>query len=204
MAKSSIDICNRALDLLGQTADIGNIDSPTTENEIICARWYYDTLDFLLRRYVWNFAVARVEVARDIKNTPPFDFSDAYELPSDFVRLLAINGREDFANMQYDISDKFILLNNDNASSIELKYIKRVTDVKKYDSGFVQLFALYLALNMAFRFTNKQTVIERLQVWIEREEAKIISIDGQEKPPRRIQRSKYGDARRRARFGGFR
>ena len=204
MAKSPIDICNKALDLLGQTADVGNIDKPTTENEQICARWYYDTLDFLLRRYVWNFAIARVEIARDVKNTPAFDYTDAYELPSDFVRLLAINGRGDLAHIDFDNANGFIMLNNHNAPSIELKYIERVTDVKKFDSGFVQLFALYLAMNMAFRFTNKQTTIERLSAWIEKEEAKIISTDGQEKPPKRIQHSKYGLARRRGRYGGIR
>lgn len=196
MANSPVDICNKALDLLGQVPDIGNIENPTTENEQICARWYYDTLDFLLRRYVWNFAIERVIVPRDVKNTPAFDYTDAYGLPSDFVRLLAIDGRDDFANMDFDSAGGFLLLNNNNAPSVRLKYIKRVEDVRKYDSGFVQLFALYLALNLSYRFTQKQTTLERLFAWIEKEEAKVISIDGQERPPKRIQRSKYGKARR--------
>ncbi len=206
MANSPIDICNKALDLLGQTADIGNIENPTTENELICARWYEDTLRFLLRRYVWNFAIERAVIPRDIKNTPAFDYTDAYELPADFVRLLAIDGREDFANLPFDDASGFILMNNNNAPSINLKYIKLVKDVRKYDSGFVQLLSMYLAVNISYKFTLKQTVLERLLTWIEREEAKIISIDGQERPPRRIQRSVYGKARRRSEtsWGAFR
>lgn len=206
MANTPIDICNKALDLLGQVSDVANITTPTTENEVVCARWYYDTLDFLLRRYVWNFAIKRVVVARDIKNSPPFEYSDAYKIPSDFVRLLAINGRDDFANMDFDESGGFIFMNNNNAPSINLKYISRIEDVRKFDSGFSQLLTLYLALNLTYKFTQKQTTIERLLGWIDKEEAKIISIDGQERPPRRIQRSKYGRARRRVEssWGTFR
>ncbi len=196
MANSSIDICNKALDLLGHVADIGNIDNPTTENEQICARWYFDTLEFLLRRYVWNFAIKRAKLVLDKTNAPLFDFSSAYRLPEDFIRLLSINGRSDFAVLHYEISNGFILLNSEDAPSVDLKYIHRITDVKKFDTGFTQLFTLYLAANLAYRFTAKQTTIERLLKWIELEEAKIVSIDGQEQPPKRIQRSKYGRARR--------
>lgn len=196
MASSKNDICNKALDLLGQRADIGNIETPTTENEQICARWYDDTLDFLLRRYVWNFAITRKVIARDLKATPEFDFKSAYKLPPDFVRLLEINGYSANTPLDYDIASGYIFL-NEEAPSIKLKYIRLETDVKKFDSGFVQLLTLYLAVNMAYRFTNKQTVLDRLQKWIELEEAKIVSIDGQEKPPKRIQRSRY----RRARHG---
>lgn len=200
MARTPIDICNKALDLLGQKADVGNIETPSTENEQICARWYYDTLDYLLRQYVWNFAVIRKEIPRDVQGTPAFDFTDAYKIPNDFIRLLAINGREDFNRLNFDDANGYILLNNDGASSIELKYIARITDVTKYDSGFVKLLTLHLAVNMAYRFTQKQTTIERLLGWIEREEAKVVSIDGQERPPKRIQTSKYIRARRRASY----
>lgn len=196
MASSPNDICNKALDLLSQKADISNIVTPTTENERICARWYNDTLDFLLRRYVWNFAVTRKRIPRDVKGTPEFDFSSAYKLPEDFVRLLAINGRAISNDSFSDLASGYILLNG-NAPSIKLKYIRRETNVRKFDSGFKQLLTLYLAVNISYRFTNKQTVLDRLQKWIELEEAKIVSIDGQERPPIRIQRSRY----RRARHG---
>lgn len=196
-AQTAVDICNKALDKLGQRADIGNIETPTTDNEKVCARWYYDTLDYLLRRYVWNFAIKRAAIPRDLLNTPEFDFTDAYELPSDFVRLLAINGREDLNNLDYDLAGGYLLLNAESEDSCKLKYISRVTDVKKFDSGFKQLLTLYLAANLSFRFTQKQTVMERLYKEIELEEAKIVSIDGQERPPKRIQYSQYRRARKR-------
>ena len=89
------------------------------------------------------------------------------------------------------------ILNNDNAPSVRLRYIKRVDNVSLFDSGFVKLFSLYLALDMAYKKTGKQTVIERLLKQIELAEAKVVSIDGQEKPPTRIQRSRYRRERNR-------
>lgn len=193
--KTAVDICNMAMDHLNQKADISNIKSPVTENEILCARHYYHVLEYLLRNYVWNFAKGRKVIMRDALNTPEFDFTDAYKLPNDFLRLISYNDHENLIGLQFDIVGEHLLLNNNNSPDVRLRYIKRVDDVKLFDSGFVELFSLYLALNLAYKKTAKQTVIDRLAKRIELAEAKIVSIDGQEKPPVRIQRSKYNRAR---------
>ena len=193
--KTAVDICNMAMDHLNQKADISNIKSPVTENEILCARHYYHVLEYLLRNYVWNFAKGRKVIMRDALNTPEFDFTDAYKLPNDFLRLISYNDHENLIGLQFDIVGEHLLLNNNNSPDVRLRYIKRVDDVKSFDSGFVELFSLYLALNLAYKKTAKQTVIDRLAKRIELAEAKIVSIDGQEKPPVRIQRSKYNRAR---------
>jgi len=201
MAKSPIDICNKALDLLGQEADIGNIETPTTDNEKICARWYPDTLKFLLRRYMWNFAVWDTELPQDLK-TKFYGYERAYKLPQDFIRLIGLNGQKALQLIDYKLAGGYIFLNGcktDDSSnnSIHLEYIRFIKDVTAFDSNFSYLLSLYLAVNMAYRFTNKQTNVERLYKMIEAEEAKIVSIDGQEQPPKRIQYSRY----RRARHG---
>lgn len=193
MAKSPVDICNKALDLLGQSADIANIETPTTDNEKICARWYYDTLEFLLRRYMWNFAVWETELPRDLQQEY-YGYSGAYKLPADYLRLISINGNKALNLIDYKLAGGYVFLTSDN-DSMRLEYIRLIDDVTVYDSGFKQLLTLYLAVNMAFRFTNKQTVVERLYRMIEIEEAKIVSTDGQEQPPQRIQYSKYKRAR---------
>lgn len=193
--KTAVDICNMAMDHLNQKADISNIKNPVTENEILCARHYYHVLEYLLRNYVWNFAKGRKVIMRDALNTPEFDFTDAYKLPNDFLRLISYNDHENLIGLQFDIVGEHLLLNNNNSPDVRLRYIKRVDDVKLFDSGFVELFSLYLALNLAYKKTAKQTVIDRLAKRIELAEAKIVSIDGQEKPPVRIQRSKYNRAR---------
>jgi len=190
-----VDICNLAMDHLNEKSDIANIENPETDNEKLCARHYYVVLEYLLRNYVWNFAKGRKIITRDALNTPEFDFTDAYTLPNDFIRLLNFNDHDSLIGVNFDVVGNHLLLNNEGASDVRLRYIKRVDDVKEFDSGFVHLFSLYLALNMAFKKTAKQTLMDRLAKQIEMAEAKIVSIDGQERPPQRIQRSRYAHAR---------
>lgn len=193
--KTAVEICNLAMDHLNQKADIANIETPETDNEKLCARHYNTVLEYVLRNYVWNFAKGRKVIMRDPLATPEFDFTDAYKLPSDFLRLVNFNGYESLIDVEFDIVGEHLLLNNEGAPDVKLRYIKRVDDVRLFDSGFVFLFSLYLALNMAFKKTGKQTLMDRLAKQIEIAEAKIVSIDGQERPPKRIQRSKYNRAR---------
>lgn len=193
--KTKVDICNLAMDHLNQKADIANIENPETDNETLCARHYNTVLEYVLRNYVWNFAKGRKVIMRDALATPEFDFTDAYKLPNDFLRLVSFNWYESLIDVEFDVVGEHLLLNNEGAPDVKLRYIKRVDDVRLFDSGFVHLFSLYLALNMAFKKTGKQTLMDRLAKEIEMAEAKIISIDGQERPPKRIQRSKYNRAR---------
>ena len=197
ISNSAAAICLRALDFLAQKGGVTNIDDPRTDEEVVFSRHYDDTRQLLLRNYVWNFAKGRKLINRDANNTPEFDYSDAYPLPNDFVRLLSIGDNEDLANIDYDLAGGFLLLNNGGAASIKLRYIKDVTDVSKFDAGFRYLFTLYLSLAVSYKFTVKATSLERIQNLIDTYEAKLVSIDGQERPPKRIQRSKLKDARRR-------
>lgn len=193
--RTAVDICNIAMDHLNEKADVANIENPETDNEKLCARHYYVVLEYILRNYVWNFAKGRKIIMRDVLNTPDFDYSDAYKLPNDFLRLISWDNHNSLIDLDFDLTGEHLLLNNSGAPDVKLRYIKRVDDVKLFDAGFVQLFSLYLALNIAFKKTGKQTLMDRLAKMIEVLEAKIISIDGQERPPQRIQRSKYRRAR---------
>jgi len=197
VSTSAVAICNKALDLLGQKGEVTNIETPRTEQEIIFARHYDDTRQMVLRKYVWNFATERKRINRDPLNSPDFDYTDAYKLPNDFIRLLSFDDYQSLCEVEYELSGGYLLLNNNGAASIRLRYIKDVTDVHKFDPGFKYLFSLYLAAAVAYKFSQKQTVLQRIYELIGVEEAKIISIDGQERPPRRVQRSKYLNARKR-------
>jgi len=83
---SPVDVCKLALDLIKQTAIITNITNPTTEEEVICARWYDSTRRALLRKHFWVFARTRKAISRD-STAPPFGYADAYNLPTDYLRL---------------------------------------------------------------------------------------------------------------------
>ena len=201
-ATSSIDICNLALDLLNDGAQAISIASPTTKQEEVCARWYDVTRRKLLRKNVWNFARARIQLSRD-SVTPAFQYADKYNLANDHLRLLKIDSDvydsrvTALGEIDFEIEGRQILMNNSGGTSINIQYIKDETDVTKFDSIFVLVFAHQLAINMAFKLTVKNTVVNRLKTLIAELNISASAIDGQERPPRVIEHSKFSRSRRR-------
>lgn len=189
-----IGVINLALDHVGQPP-IATIDPPVTKTEILMARHYDTERRRLLRKGVWNFAKRRTSITLQA-DVPAFDFSDSYLLPNDFIRLLSVKGdKEVLQSQDYDIQGKYVFANAEGASSIKLRYIADVTDVALWDAQFLDLLVLYLARSVAYTFTKDEAVVKRLNDLIMVETPETFAVDGQERPPLRIQRSVYRDAR---------
>ncbi len=191
-----IDICRLALDLLKQNSVISSITNPTTTDETICARWYDTTRRALLRKHFWVFARTRKIISRD-STAPPFGYADAYNLPPEYLRLQFIGtDTENDYRRKYEINGRQLLLNNSGGSSLNIGYIQDITVVSDFDALFVVLLAAELAANMAYAFTAKNTVIERLGLILENLRAEAKSVNGQDRPPKRIESSKFKNARK--------
>lgn len=191
---SPVKIINMALDQLKQRA-INTIDPATTPEELLCERHYHHARRATLRMGVWNFAVGRVMLSRTLE-VPEFDYTDKYLLPNDFVRLLSIgtNVNENYKR-DYDIEGRHILINNSGSPDLPVKYIRDVEDVTLWDDLFRDVMVLKLALELAYPITGSKVVVERINSLLAAAIPDAVGVDGQERPPRRIQRSKYIDAR---------
>lgn len=190
---SPVDICNMALDLVAERS-ISSITPPVTDTEKVLSRHYDEHRQQLLRQGVWNFAYRRILCARS--RTPAFDFTDAYLLPNDELRVLSVGDKDLRGRTIYEIEGREIVMNAAAAASIKVRYISDVTDVSLWDAGFRRLMVIGLALEVGYKITGKEKVIERLEALYRAEWKGAFSIDGQEVPPTRIQFSKYLDARR--------
>lgn len=193
--QSAIEICNMALAHIGEPP-IDTIDPPVTEREEIVALQYDDARQNVLRQFVWNFAKCRANISRS--DTPAFDYEDMYALPADFIRLLSVGG-SDFEvgqTLDYDIEGRSILINAGGADTIPLRYIKDEELVTTWDPLFRKLVILTLAMQLAFQITGKKEIVAQVESLLTREMPGAASVDGQEVPPKRIQRSRALDARR--------
>ena len=182
---SKVAICNLALDHLSHEEIVLSIDSPNTKAEVICSRWYDQSRVELLREQVWNFARKRGTLSLNVYS-PSFGYANAYNLPNDFVRLVFV-GDDTYRHSDYELEGNQILIDNSGGASLTLGYIRNEEDVSIFDSLFIKTLALQLAVNIAYKFTLKNTVVERL--FSQLTQAKILAraIDGQERPPRRRQ-----------------
>ncbi len=194
---SAVEICNLALDYLKE-APISSIETPQTDTETMLSRWYDHTRKAVLRKHPWNFAIKRAGLAR-LTSTPAFGYSFQYDLPSDFVRLLSIGTGGEIRS--YELESNKILVNDNgyNASSstvLNIRYIYNFTNVSKMDPLFVDVFAIELAMRISYQLTGSDTKIQTLVQMLRDIVPETYSIDGQERPPKKRNRSRLLNARR--------
>ena len=141
---SEIEIVNRALIKLGEKT-ILSLDDDSKPARIMKAL-YAPTRDYVLRTHPWNFAIKRVELARNTAD-PVYDYAYSYKLPSDCLRVLipsrdvweyGIEGR----NLVSDYSDAYV------------KYIARITDPNTFDPSFMESLSCKIAAEGAVALTD--------------------------------------------------
>ena len=144
MAASETTICNLALGKLGARRII-ELNEESTEARA-CLLHYAETRDEVLRHHRWNFAIKR-ETLVELALPPVFGWGIQYELPSDCLRILDLNGYN-LARRPglWEVEGRILLTNEPNA---EIRYICRVTDCNLFDSLFVEALALKLASKIA-------------------------------------------------------
>ena len=203
-----VDICNLALIGLNQDF-VTNIEPPITPTEQLCKKIYPQSRRSTLRGHPWNFAIKRVQLAVSA-TTPLFGFASAYDLPPDFIRFLTrhtdlgvpvsdgfIEGKE------YEIENGQFLTNNTSTSStvLNMRYIFDQETVIKWDALAVEVLVLNVKLALHIQFKSAPRAINTVKEMLREKQAEAKAIDGQERPPRRIQRSKFIQARRRGQSG---
>lgn len=145
MAVSPTSICNMALSDVGSKT-ITNITDDTSPEAAKCRLYYEPERDALLRSYDWPFARGRETLSQD-PTDPDFEYDNQFILPTDFLAMKSIyeNRFSDENLRSYTIEGRRLLTNE---STMEIRYIKKITDVSLFDPLFVQLFAKRLALKL--------------------------------------------------------
>lgn len=199
---TDIDICNDAIARIGGKF-IHSIEAPTTYTEELCASMYDKNRRVVLRLAVWNFAKAIKPVAKSDEKLN--GFSGVYPLPNDFVRFLGVQNMDLMGSGtdRYMLADRKLYLKDEAPDSINLIYIKDVSDVAKFDDLFIEALSLRLAYNLQFALTGKNTTAQRLYEEFLEALTAAKMIDGQEQKPIRVERSKWLAKRRRYYTGSY-
>lgn len=141
---SIVSICNRALSKIGDDISILSLDDDIKQARY-CKALYEDTLNFVLRSYAWKFAIKRYSIARNL-DTPAFGNENVFDVPVDCLRVLSERENREFkleGNKVYFEDDIF-----------DFWGIARITDVTRFDSCFVEVLSLYLAIDLCVPLTG--------------------------------------------------
>jgi hypothetical protein len=144
---ADVDICANALRLLGDDP----IQSLTEDSDRarLCNALYAPTRDAVFRSYPWNCLLARATLAK-LTAAPLWDWGAQYQLPTDpfCLRVLETDSQD---THPWKIEGRLLLT---DASSIEILFIARVTDVAQYDALLVDALTYRIAEKLAYPVTG--------------------------------------------------
>ena len=161
------DICNLSLSRIGAKAvTTAQITADTDPRAQHCNRHYEQTRDALIRSHWWRFASDRATLVAAA--TPSFEWSNAFDLPSDFLRMKSIFEDNNTTNktslLPFALEDDLLLFSE---STCKIRYIKQVTDVTDFDPLFIEALVLQLALKLISPLAGVgsagQSLLEKLE-----------------------------------------
>ena len=161
---SKTEIANAALTEVGAKA-ITDLDSDTTTQGLVVQRWYSHTKDTLLRAYTWNFALARQSLSQDATAVDDLgEFTNSYTLPTKPYCLRALSMYK--SSSEWKIEGRKLLTDD---SSVNLKYISRVSNPVEFDDLFTEALLFRLAANIAFPIMRDRLLARELyQIYTEK------------------------------------
>lgn len=179
---SVIDICNSALDKLGQTP----ITSLTDGNRAakLCQRNWPLVRDQVLRDHPWNFATARAILA-PTTTAPAWGFGAAFPMPTDCLRLMEVL---DHSQGEYQVEGESILA---DGTVLRIRYVRRIEDPNAYDAQFCHAVSIALALDMCEALTQSTTKVQLLDEQYKQALLRAVRTDAQENPPARFEEDEW-------------
>ena len=156
MASSGVEICNRALGLVGSPF-IASLDD-AKQAARLCKRIYPEIRDEMLRDHDWNFASMRALLPA-LTTAPLWGFDDAYQLPGDCLCVREIDGlcpRDDWRVEARTISISL-------SAPLKIRYTAQRTDTGLFDPGFTSALAYAVAAEICMPLTNNATLAGNLR-----------------------------------------
>ena len=150
MAASPIEICNRALSLLGSSERMNTLEDNTPDDKLWVGRLYAGSRRQVLSMHPWGFATRTAELAISTNtdgsaiNHPVW--CDVYDMPTDALRVLSVQCRGSMHPLPFEVEGGKVLA---DMSGLFAKFVFDNEDTTTYDPLFDEAFARYLASQAA-------------------------------------------------------
>ena len=189
---SAVDIANSALNLLGASTISAFTDD--SKNARLVNQRYEPVRDRVFRSHAWNCLHKRVQLAQN-STTPVVEYSFAYALPSDCLRVLKVhNGTTDSiqSDIDYKIEGRNIVTNE---GTVYIIYIAKITDPNLYDTYLQESISHQLAADLCYAITNNATLANNYMVRADERLREARFVDATENSLGTIESNEFTDAR---------
>jgi hypothetical protein len=190
MATSNIDICARALVMIG-AAPITSFADGTTE-ATVAANLYEDTVRDLISRNRWRFAAGQAQLSRRT-DAPDAKWDAAYQLPSNLLLLHDVTVNGDV--IDYDRYQDLVYCDADEADLVYADYTFRALE-DLWPPYFTTAVELTLASIFAYAVANQIQTADYMEKKALRQMALARNIDSQAQTTRAFDLSRFEKARR--------
>lgn len=183
---TDIDIASNALLLIGDSS-ISSFTDPGAGAEV-AGNLYSETYRMLLSEHPWSFALKEQELSllTAVPDTRT-NYSHAYQLPSDLIRLWAIYPNSDYAI----VND---LLYSNNSAGLLSRYVHQVSEVQ-LPPHFTKAMEYKLASEFAMVVTEDTGKAQYYEQKYISQIASAMAIDAQQYPQVAIIDSPFTDVR---------
>lgn len=197
MATTNIDICSRALVMIGANP-ITSFNEGTDE-AVAASNLYESTVQNALSMHPWTFAVGHVQLSR-LEDEPDGKWDAAYQLPSSpdclAVRTVMVNGYP----IEFDRFEDNIHCDASTADEVILKGIFRV-DEQFWPPYFQRYVTLVMAALLAESVAAKTDLANVMEDRAEKQFARARSMDSQGRTAVKFDTSRF--ITRRFRQGSY-
>lgn len=176
MVYTDVSLCSKALLKIGAQT-ITSFEDGTAEAEV-AANLYPITRDGLLSSYPWSFAVVQKKLAR-LDHKPIADFNYAYQLPSDFLRIISAGSGRRGQGIEYRIYENKIYT---DSSEVIITYIYRAAE-NLFPTFFSEALVSKLAAEFCIPLTESSSRAEYLAKKSETEIKQARLVDAQQATP---------------------
>lgn len=190
-------VCTMAMDFL-KTSKVNDIVVPVSTVEQLCARNYDESRRICSCTVDFSFARSRKVIPRNVTYELVFGSGDysVYELPYDFLGLRYINDEAiPLADVDFDIEENRLLLPTSD-SSVNIGYVKDITDPTRFPSHFKRFLAADIAYMTAIAITGKLEFINAMSSIRENALIAAQNIELRSRPNKVVTYSKLAGARR--------
>ena len=189
-ADSSIDICSRALILIG-AEPITSFTDGSTES-LVASNLYEDIWRSALQNCRWRFATDQ-RVLNRLTDAPTGRYDFAYQLPNDNLIVHAITVNDNL--VEYQIYGDMVYADTDQADTVIADYTFRQTE-ENFPAYFTVALQYALALAFASSIARDATMVTQMSALADRAMMKARSVDSQQQTTRKLVSTRFIAERR--------
>jgi len=193
MAITSIDICARALVLIG-ASPLTSFADGTTE-AIVASNIYDDTVRDLLSRHRWRFASGQSQLSR-LVDVPDARWSAAYQIPADTILVHGVYSTD--TPIEYDRYQDKVYCDAVAEEEIYMDYTFQAEE-DLWPPYFVTAVTLQLAAIFAYSVAQQEALADLMGKKADRQFAIARGLDSQSQTSKKLNVQRFIQLRRSVR-----